>query len=193
MVWLQTADWFADIRLLAPTTAGPPGATAGSGAADPGAGAAGLLVGAWAFAGTAVWASPRMTWEHRFDTCAATADDASGPADAAVLDWDGPVLVERGSVPGPDGPVPYVERWARLEGSAPGAVALVDHRTVAVTSGSWRVTVTSMDGGPAGGPVHATLELRRGERWDQEGRVASAGPPPPGRQRHSADRRRLRP
>ena len=178
MVWLQTADFYADIRLPAPA-ADPMREPPGFGAADAGAGASGPLVGAWAFAGTAAWVPPRMSWEHRLDTRPAVISDA------AVLDWDGPVLVEHGSMPGPGGPVPYIERWARLEGSTANGAALVGPRTIAVTSGTWRVTVAVPDGGaaggPAGGPVHATLERRRGERWEMEGRVTPAASPPSGR------------
>ena len=162
VVWLQSADWFADIRL--PAAAGGPDARPAD--PTPDSGPAGLLVGAWAFAGVASWDSPRMQWAHHYDT------RPGSPTDAPALDWDGPVLVERGSIAGADGPVDYVEWWDRLEEGDAAPAVVTDEHGVSVTSGAWRVTVSRSPSGL----VHADLRRRSSGDWNLLGEVRSSRP-----------------
>ncbi|HET6874283.1 MAG TPA: hypothetical protein VFH70_05865 [Acidimicrobiales bacterium] len=124
VLWLQTPEWYADIRLPA------------KGLVDMDKGPTSLFAEPWAFAGTASWDPPTMTWEHQFDSRAEAAVDAN------PLVKVGELLVEEGWVAYGERRVPFVEEWRKISTSNDPVSAVVRPDGVQVTVGPWRITVS---------------------------------------------------
>jgi hypothetical protein len=88
-LWVQDGERFVDLR-------GP-----GSGALD----------GPRVMAGTVSWDPPLLWWHHAVDSAPEERDDIG-----RILRRGDRVLVETGLVGSAHGPVPYRERWERLDG-----------------------------------------------------------------------------
>lgn len=88
-LWVQDGERFVDLR-------GP-----GSGALD----------GPRVMAGTVSWDPPLLWWHHAVDSAPEGRDDIG-----RILRRGDRVLVESGLVASAHGPVPYRERWERLDG-----------------------------------------------------------------------------
>jgi hypothetical protein len=97
VLWLQTDDWYADIRLRiarAPIVA-PDGVPA-------------WLYQELSFAGTASWAAPVITWDHLIDS------RPDPEIDRNPLSWEDGVVVERGTTRLDRAEVAYTEEWLRM-------------------------------------------------------------------------------
>lgn len=116
VVWLQSKEWFVDVRL--------PGDDAGA-----------PLSGPMAFAGTAQWDHPWMTWSHLVDLPA-----RSGPAaDRGRLQFLDGLLVEDGSWEADGRSIVYRERWSRVgDGECSARVERDSTMTrVRIAAGGW--------------------------------------------------------
>ena len=145
MLWLQSAETFADIRIPLMAAAPPSGH-----------GPAGLFHRRRAFAGVARWNPPSMVWEHALDS------DRNPGTDVGVLDLSTPGWVyEDGTVDWDGGTVPFREEWELI--STPGAPVHVAETTrrISVTVGRWRIDIA--DGRPDAVFRADRLELCRGE------------------------------
>jgi hypothetical protein len=148
VIWLQTPEWFVDIRLRIDPKLAPP--TEGLGA---------RFAKEVAFAGIGVWDAPLMTWQHRFDT------RAELPADANSLNAEDGVMVERGTIADGGRDVRFVEEWLRMtEDDPPWSVADVAGFAdgVRVEVGRWAVEFAELQ---PGGPSRATRYDRVGGGW----------------------------
>lgn len=152
VLWLQTPDWYADIRLPLPQ-------------AGPVEGPVSLFARPWAFAGVASWDPPTMTWEHRFDSRTRSA------ADANPLVKSGDLLVETGWVRFGTRRVRFVEEWRRVGSPRDRVSATVGSDGVEVTVGRRRIVVR--DHRPAG-DFTAVRQERTSEGWTEVGRVRAA-------------------
>ena len=150
VLWLQTPDWYADIRL--PRSEGQ--------ATDNGPAA--LFARPWAFAGIASWDPPVMTWEHRFDSRLGAAVDSNPLVKA------GDLLVEEGWVAHDGRRVPFAEEWRKISTRDHRVSALPRLQGVQITIGPWRITID--DHRPAGD----FLAVREGfdpAGWSEVGRL----------------------
>lgn len=87
------------------------------------------------FGGNTTWADPVLTWHHELDS------EPGGGADEGEIRWLADGLVEeRGVAAMPDGPLPYVELWARV-GPRPstGRCWFPEQGAVAVEAGPHRM------------------------------------------------------
>jgi hypothetical protein len=97
VIWLQTPEWFADIRLrINPDSVVPT------------AGVPEWFYEEFAFAGTSTWADPVITWDHVLDTRPDPAPDAN------PLTWEDGVAFERGTTEVDGVPTPFIEEWLRM-------------------------------------------------------------------------------
>lgn len=95
VIWLQTANRYADVRVSLP----------------------GYEARSESFGGTICWESPQL----RFDHCIDLKDD---DVDIGVMSWDGDVLVEDASFEENGKLVSMKERWIRQTVNAPQTVAM---------------------------------------------------------------------
>jgi hypothetical protein len=97
VLWLQSADWFADIRTRIQPGIGPS-------ADDPHA----PFATEFSFAGTTEFTDPALHWIHTLDT------RGEAPPDENPVAWQDELLVESGSFEWQDRRVPFVEEWGHL-------------------------------------------------------------------------------
>lgn len=155
VLWLQTPDWFADIRLRIDPTLGQPARPAG-------------FARETAFAGTTGWEAPRITWDHVFD-----ANPKPGP-DSSALTWGEGIVSEHLTVTAEDKKVSVVEEWLRMaDDTTPSRVAVGDH-DVRVELGRWAIQLR--DERP-GGPFVATRYHADTGRWQAVGSITRRSSP----------------
>jgi hypothetical protein len=130
VLWLQTPVWYADIRLPSPTR---PALTDGPEA---------VFARPWAFAGTATWRPPVMTWHHHLDSMREPISDAN------PLHREGDLLVEAGTLKWAGLAIPFRQEWRRLCGEDDDVSAEVDLNRIQVTVGPWRILI--QDDRPSG-------------------------------------------
>jgi hypothetical protein len=136
VMWLQTPEWFADIRLrLDPSSTPPPDGLGARFAKEV------------AFGGIGTWEEPLMTWAHHFDT------RPSLPLDANPLHPEDGVMMERGTIADGGRDVPFAEEWLRLTGDDPKWAAVSGDGSLRVEVGRWAVEITELE---PGGPSRAT-------------------------------------
>ena len=122
VLWLQTPTWFADIRLrLLPE------------GRIPTEGVPAWLYAQAAFAGTAHWSSPMMTWEHVLDYNRSVAPGSNNLARS-----DG-VLVERGITTVAGSETPFTEEWLRMSGADDACSLHVEQGACRVEVGGWAI------------------------------------------------------
>lgn len=155
VLWLQSAETYADIRLPL-----DPGATPET----PG-GPAGLFARASAFAGAAHWEPPSMVWEHALDAHPRGGTD-QGTLDLSRDGW----AYEDGTVTWEGRPVPFREEWERISTPADPVHVEATAGRISVTVGRWRIDVG--DGRPAG-EFRAERFERRGATWELVGTVTA--------------------
>jgi hypothetical protein len=97
VVWLQTPEWFVDIRLLIDPKAEVP--------TD---GIPEFFYKEFAFAGVTTWESPIITWSHMIDSSLDPAVDSN------PITWADGVVLENGSAPVGNRMVPFTEEWLRM-------------------------------------------------------------------------------
>jgi hypothetical protein len=151
VIWLQTPEWFIDIRLrLDPTSTPPPD---GLGA---------KFANEVAFAGIGIWDGSLMTWEHRFDT------RPTLPLDANPLVAEDGVMVERGAIPDGDRHVPFAEEWLRLTGDDVTWRADPTADGLRVEVGRWAAAISEIQ---PGGPSRAVRYDHVDGQWVAVGSV----------------------
>jgi hypothetical protein len=97
VLWLQSPDWFADIR-----THIQPGVEPA--ADDPHAAFSGEL----SFAGKTEFTAPKLHWIHTLDS------RGDAPPDQNPVSWQDELLIESGSFEWQGRVVPFVEEWGQL-------------------------------------------------------------------------------
>lgn len=151
VLWLQTPEWYADIRLRA------------DGVADTDKGPTALFAEPWAFAGVASWDPPTMTWEHQFDSRTEAAVDAN------PVEKVGDLLVEQGWVAYGGRRIPFVEEWRKISTRHDPVSVVGRPDGVQVTVGPWRITLA--DRRPVGDFL-AVRQEHRSSGWTEVGRLA---------------------
>jgi hypothetical protein len=151
VVWLQTPEWFADVRLLIDTKA-----------VLPTEGLPARFAKEVCFAGIGIWEAPLMTWEHRFDTRPVM------PADANPLTGEDGVMAEKGTISDGGRDVPFVEEWLRMTDDDVSWSVTDLTGGVRVEVGRWAVEIAEVQ---PGGPSRATRYDKVGEAWTPVGSV----------------------
>jgi hypothetical protein len=151
VIWLQTPEWYADIRLLIDPTATPP--------VD---GVPAFFYREFSFAGPASWSDPIITWDHRVDS------NLEPSVDANPVVWVDGVAAERGTATVDGRPAPFVEEWLRMTDN--GVEWSADHGPgwARIEVGRWAVELR--DERPEGKFV-ATRYERDGHGWSAVGAV----------------------
>ena len=153
VLWLQSQNWYADLRIPLPGAAG-------------GTGPASVFARAWAFAGTASWDPPLMTWEHHLDS------EPEPKADSNRLELDGTAAIERGEIWWEGRAVPFCEEWRRISPPKAEMSVEVDDDRVTVAVGSWRIVI--LDERPYG-PFRAHRYERNRGGWESRGCLPRPG------------------
>jgi hypothetical protein len=154
VIWLQTPEWFVDMRLLIERDSPPT-------AAD---------VPAWfyqekAFAGIATWDAPKITWQRLIDSHGRTTPDSS------PLVWDDGVIIELGVTDLHGKETPFAEEWLRMTKDDVGCS--VEHGEGHARIEVGRFAVEIADHRAAGGRFTATRFERRDSRWIEIGSVSA--------------------
>jgi hypothetical protein len=97
VIWLQTPDWFVDIRLLIDRSV-----------TLPTGGIPGFFYKEFCFAGITGWDPPRITWDHRIDS------NLNPSVDSNPLTFEDGVAFERGLVTVDGREAPFIEEWLRM-------------------------------------------------------------------------------
>jgi hypothetical protein len=153
VLWLQSADWYADIRLALPV----PGPV-------PTDGVPGHFAKERAFAGITTWTPPVITWEHVFDV------RENPPLDSKALRWHHGVVVERGTQLWNGRDVPWEEEWLRMSDDDVEPVVTLDDRCVHIAVGDW--VIETKDERPKK-PFRCTRYDRIHSGWREVGTVGS--------------------
>jgi hypothetical protein len=124
VLWLQTDRWYADMRVPC-EPAGP-----------------GILTGPetpfarpWAFAGTATWEEPVMTWSHHLDS------EPDPEGDSNRLEPAGAIMVEKGRIEWEGRFVPFTEEWQRISPAGADMAAEAGENRIVVTIDRWRIEI----------------------------------------------------
>jgi hypothetical protein len=123
VLWLQTADYYADIRLPGPIQ------TICDGGPEI------VFARPAAFAGTASWDRPIMTWHHQLDSWH---DEIS---ESSPLHFEGDLLVESGQLRWAGLRIPFREEWRRISSRQDETAAAVDVTRIEITVGRWRIEI----------------------------------------------------
>jgi hypothetical protein len=151
VLWLQSADWFADIRTLIQPGVGPS-------ADDPHA----PFATEFSFAGTTKFTDPMLHWIHTLDS------RGEAPPDENPVAWQDELLVESGSFEWQGRLVPFVEEWGHL-GSA-GVFGVGRDGYVRVEAAGFAIEVSAAAGG-----FHAVKYRQQAGSWIEAGRVDTDG------------------
>jgi hypothetical protein len=139
-VWLQTPEWFADIRTLIDRGVVPEKRAVPS-----------FFDKEFSFAGVATWDEPQITWEHLIDS-----NQHSG-LDSNPLTWENGVVFETGhaTVDGEEGT--FIEEWLRMTDDSVKWSAEPGERRARVEVGAWAIEV--VDDRPSGGFTATRYDL----------------------------------
>jgi hypothetical protein len=156
VLWLQSEEWFADIRL--PLIDG--------GSVDPADVVATHFSRPRAFIGRSSWDCPIFRWEHILDTA-----DVVSRSDANMVQATAYGISEHGEWALEDGTtIKWCEEWTRLSASCPEVVMLDDMHRFEISCDTW--TIQAIDHRPRG-----SLRICRSDfcddRWMSIGSVAS--------------------
>jgi hypothetical protein len=154
VIWLQTPEWFADIRLLIDPSVRVPT----DGVPD-------FFFHQLAFAGVTGWDPPVVTWSHRLDSRPESAGDAS------PVTWEDGVMIERGRVPvGGGRHAVFAEEWLRMTDD--DVVWWCGHGDTEARVEVGHFAVEIKDSRPHGGFL-ATRYSKIGSEWVEVGRVTA--------------------
>jgi hypothetical protein len=153
VLWLQTGDCYADIRV--------PGSVHSIRSGGPEA----VFARPAAFAGTAFWHPPVMIWQHQLDSL------RDQTIESSPLHFEGDVLVESGSLRWAGLTIPFREEWRRLSGRHDDMAVRADGNRMDITIGRWRIEVA--DDGPPGG-FRACRYDREDGSWRLKGTIVEA-------------------
>jgi Protein HRI1 len=151
VMWLQTPDWFVDIRLLI-DRAVP--------VVDEGVPA--FFYKEFAFAGVTTWEPPQITWNHKIDS------NLEPAVDSNPLTWKDGVVFETGKVTMNGREIPFIEEWLRTTDDTVRYSAEVGEREARIEVGRWAVEIK--DERPAG-KFKATRYEADGTGWRLFGSV----------------------
>jgi hypothetical protein len=157
-LWLQTTSWFADVRM--------PRSSQGPIAVGPEV----TLTRPRAFAGTATWDPPVMTWHHQLDYLG---DPVS---DSMPLEHNGDLLVEAGHLNWAGLAIPFRQEWRRISQPGDEICAESSARRIQITIGVRRILI--VDDRPYG-PFRASMLSLCDGTWLMSGRLNE--PPRPQR------------
>jgi hypothetical protein len=153
VIWLQTPEWFVDIRLRIDPHA-----------VVPTSGVPSFFYAEFAFAGIGTWEAPRMTWDHLIDS------SLNPSIDSNPLTWEDGVAVETGKATVGGTEVTFVEEWLRMTGDdVTWAADTTDHHA-RIEVGRFAVEIS--DARPAGGFTATRFELRS-SGWVEVGSVTA--------------------
>jgi hypothetical protein len=157
VLWLQTDRWYADMRV--PLEGSGPGIDGGpeSSFARP-----------WAFAGTAIWQEPVMTWNHHLDS------EPDPGLDCNRLEPAGPFLVERGRIEWEGRFVPFTEEWQRISPAGAEMSVEAGENRIVVTIDRWRIEI--VDHRPDGPFRAVRYERDAGGEWQPCGYLHRPAP-----------------
>jgi hypothetical protein len=156
VIWLQTPDWYADIRLRinskgdVPTEGVPP-----------------WFSKEFSFAGIATWSDPVITWDHALDFYLEPAIDSN------PLSWGDGVACENGKTMLNGVEVPFTEEWLRMtDDDVQYSAVIRDEQHVRIEVGRFAIEIT--DERPSG-RFSATRYQRAtpGGDWTEFGRVTA--------------------
>jgi hypothetical protein len=153
VVWLQTPEWYVDIRLLID-----------KGTTPPSEGAPTWCYKEFSFAGIASWNAPRITWDHLIDSSLEPAVDAN------PLTWEDGVVFETGRTELDGREVPFIEEWLRMTDA--DVVWSVDKGDKRARIEVGRFAVVIEDTRPSGKFVSTRYHLVDGE-WVEFGSVTA--------------------
>jgi hypothetical protein len=156
VLWLQTDRWYADMRM--PVEEAVPGIV--DGPETP-------FARPWAFAGTATWTEPVMTWHHLLDS------EPDPGVDSNLLEPAGPVMVEKGLIEWEGGFVPFTEEWQRISPSGADMSAEAGENRIVVTIDRWRIEI--VDDRPDGPFRAVRYERDVGGGWQLCGSLSRPG------------------
>jgi hypothetical protein len=151
VVWLQTPEWYADIRLLI-----DPKVTL------PTVGLPSFFYKEFSFAGPASWSAPVITWDHQLDF------NVNSSVDSNPLTWEDGVAFERGTATVDGQPAPFIEEWLRMTEDDVTWSAEHGPGWARIEVGRWAVEIK--DERPKGRFV-ATRYERDGDGWSTFGSV----------------------
>jgi len=153
VIWLQTPEVFADIRLPIDPNLVP----------QPGVAVPDFFYDSFAFAGTTDWETPTITWNHALDS------NPDSGADSNRIEWARGVALEHGVAPSGDVDVPFTEEWLRMTDDDVTWSAVLESDFARVEVGNWAIEVR--DERKSGGKFQAErFEAIRGD-WKSIGTV----------------------
>jgi len=155
VVWLQTPEWFVDMRLIMDPAAVPENADAPA-----------FFYRNRCFAGHTTWEAPEITWAHELDSSATR----SNRPDSNPLVWEDGVVFEcgRSSVDGEEHP--FIEEWLRMTDDDVTWSAEGDHTSARIEVGKWAVEIS--DSRPEG-TFKATRYALTDSGWVEYGSVTT--------------------
>jgi hypothetical protein len=153
VIWLQTPEWFVDIRLLIDPKVEVPT----EGVPD-------FFYQEFAFAGVTRWDPPVITWSHLIDSSLEPAVDAN------PITWADGVVLENGSAPVGDRMVAFTEEWLRMTDDVVAWSAQVGTNRARIEVGRFAVEIE--DRRPGGG-FQAVRFHRQGTNWARFGEVTT--------------------
>ncbi len=149
-LWLQTSDCYADVRM---PRRSPRSFDSGPGAA---------MTRPRAFAGTATWQPPVMTWRHQLDYL------GDPITDSIPLERNGDLLIEAGRFKWAGLAIPFREEWRRISRPHDQISAEISARRIQITIGAWRILI--VDDRPEGRFKASMLNLVDGT-WRTSGNL----------------------
>lgn len=157
MLWLQTERWYADMRT--------PSEEAGPGI---GGGPETAFARPWAFAGTAIWEEPVMTWTHDLDS------EPDPGLDSNRLEAADRVMVETGLIEWEGRFLPFTEEWQRISPAGSEMSAEAAENRIVVTIDRWRIEI--VDNRPDGPFRAVRYERDAGGEWQLCGSLDRSAP-----------------
>jgi hypothetical protein len=153
VIWLQTPEWFVDIRLLIDPKAEVPT----DGIPD-------FFYQEFAFAGVTTWEPPIITWNHLIDS------NVESAVDSNPITWADGVVLENGSAPVGSRMIPFTEEWLRMTGDGVSWNADTGASRARIEVGGFAVEIE--DSRP-GGRFRAVRYHQQGGEWVKFGEVTT--------------------
>jgi hypothetical protein len=154
VVWLQTPEWFVDIRLPIPDAEIPER----SGMPD-------FFDKSFSFAGHTTYEAPQITWNHEIDS------NQSSGLDSNPLQWENGVVFECGQATVDGETHPFIEEWLRMTDDDVTWKADAEGSRARIEVGGWAVEIH--DDRAAGGTFSAKRYDRGSTGWELFGTVLS--------------------
>lgn len=157
VIWLQTPEWFVDMRLIIDPDAVPPNASVPR-----------FFCRNSCFAGNTTYEAPQITWHHAIDSNAKRRPDAR--PDSRPISWEDGVVFERGTATVEGQEHPFIEEWLRMTDDDVKWSATRDATSARIEVGRWAVEVA--DDRPAGQFSAVRYEFVGG-KWREYGSITA--------------------